>query len=226
MSKTSQAIQLRTKKLGLLILDARLAANKNLNEVAEAIGVSTRTLAEIENGKKAVSLPELEALAFALDMPLEHFWGNKAKSAEAAAMALPKTAQFIEIRQRIIATILRIARQKADISLHVLSEKTGVTESQLKRYEGGDTPIPLPVLEQLALALDLPVEDLIVERGKVGDWRLQQDVLQKFSELPVELQQFVCKPINRPYLELALRLSDLPVDRLRTVAEGLLEITY
>ena len=226
MSKTSQAIQLRTKKLGLLILDARLAANKNLNEVAEAIGISTRTLAEIENGKKAVSLPELEALAFALDMPLEHFWGSKAKSVEAAANALPKTTQYIEVRQRIIATVLRIARQKADISLHALSEKTGITRSQLKRYESGDTPIPLPVLEQLALALNLPVEDLIVGRGKVGDWRLQQDVLQKFSELPVELQQFVCKPINRPYLELALRLSDLPVDRLRTVAEGLLEITY
>jgi hypothetical protein len=50
--------------------------------------------------------------------------------------------------------------------------------------------------------------------------------MQEFSELPSELQQFVCKPINRPYLELAMRLSDLPVDRLRTVAEGLLEITY
>ena len=49
----------------------------------------------------------------------------------------------------------------------------------------------------------------MVERGKVGDWRLQQEIMQEFSELPSELQQFVCKPINRPYLELAMRLSDL-----------------
>jgi len=226
MSTTSQAIQLRTKKLGLLVLDARLAANKNLNEVANAIGVSSRTLGEIESGKKAISLPELEALAFTLDMPLEHFWGNKAKSVENTAKALPRTAQFIELRQRIIATTLRMARQKADISLHALAEKAGISESQLKRFEGGDTPIPLPALEQIAVTLDLSVDDLMVGRGKVGDWRQQQDILQKFSELPLEVQQFVCKPINRPYLDLAMRLSDLPVDRLRTVAEGLLEITY
>ncbi|MGD0708179.1 MAG: helix-turn-helix transcriptional regulator [Anaerolineaceae bacterium] len=226
MRTTSQTIQLRTKKLGLLILDARLTANKNLNEVAEAVGVSTRTLGEIESGKKAISLPELEALAFILGMPLEHFWGNKVKSVETAAKALPRTAQYIELRQRIIATVLRLARQKTEVSLHSLAEKTGITESQIKRYEGGDTPIPLPALEQIAVALELSVEDLMVERGKVGDWRLQQEIMQKFSELPPELQQFVCKPINRPYLELAMRLSALPVDRLRTVAEGLLEITY
>jgi len=44
--------------------------------------------------------------------------------------------------------------------------------------------------------------------------------------MPVEMQVFVSKPINRPYLELAIRLSEMSVDRLRSVAEGLLEITY
>jgi hypothetical protein len=29
-----------------------------------------------------------------------------------------------------------------------------------------------------------------------------------------------------PYIELALRMSNLNVDKLRTVAEGILEITY
>jgi len=226
MSPSSQAIQLRTKKLGLLILDARLAANKNLKEVADAIGVSTRTLGEIESGNKAISLPELEALAFALNMPLEHFWGNKAKSVEDEAKALPPTTQYIEIRQRIIATALRLARSKTEISLHSLTEKTGVSESQLKRYESGEVPIPLPALEQIAVSLDLSIENFMVGHGKVGDWRFQQEIMQQFAELPFEMQQFVCKPINRPYLELAMRLSDLPVDRLRTVAEGLLEITY
>ena len=45
-------------------------------------------------------------------------------------------------------------------------------------------------------------------------------------EMPLDLQVFVSKPINRPYLELAIRLSEMSVDRLRAVAEGLLEITY
>jgi hypothetical protein len=48
----------------------------------------------------------------------------------------------------------------------------------------------------------------------------------KFLELPPEIQQFVCKPVNRPYLELAMRLSELNAEKLRAVAEVLLEITY
>jgi len=39
------------------------------------------------------------------------------------------------------------------------------------------------------------------------------------------LLAFVLKPINLPYLELAKRLSEMSVDKLRDVAEGLLEIT-
>ena len=39
------------------------------------------------------------------------------------------------------------------------------------------------------------------------------------------MQQFVSKPVNQPYLELAQRLSEMSVERLRSVAEGLLEIT-
>jgi hypothetical protein len=43
--------------------------------------------------------------------------------------------------------------------------------------------------------------------------------------MPSELQSFVVKPINQPYLELAQRLSEMSVEKLRAVAEGLLEIT-
>ena len=49
--------------------------------------------------------------------------------------------------------------------------------------------------------------------------------MQDFKEMPPELQAFVAKPINLPYLELAQRLSEMSVDKLRAVAEGLLEIT-
>jgi hypothetical protein len=39
------------------------------------------------------------------------------------------------------------------------------------------------------------------------------------------MQSFVCQPVNRPYLELAMKLSDLSREKLRAVAEGLLDIT-
>ena len=49
---------------------------------------------------------------------------------------------------------------------------------------------------------------------------------EDFLELPLELQEFVCQPVNLPYLELALTLSDLSAKKLRSVAEGILDITF
>jgi hypothetical protein len=49
--------------------------------------------------------------------------------------------------------------------------------------------------------------------------------VEKFLELPDDLQAFLTQPVNRPYLELAVRLSEMSRDKLRSVAEGLLDIT-
>jgi hypothetical protein len=73
--------------------------------------------------------------------------------------------------------------------------------------------------------LERPVREFLDQHGPVGLWNTQQRAVKGFSELKPELQAFVSKPINRPYLELAQRLSEMSVDRLRAVAEGLLEIT-
>jgi hypothetical protein len=40
------------------------------------------------------------------------------------------------------------------------------------------------------------------------------------------MQNFVCKPVNRPYLELAKKLSGMSTDKLRSLAEDILEITF
>ncbi len=55
---------------------------------------------------------------------------------------------------------------------------------------------------------------------------IQQKAVQDFLQLPPELQNFVSKPVNRPYLELAMKLSSMSTDKLRSVAEDLLEITF
>jgi len=44
-------------------------------------------------------------------------------------------------------------------------------------------------------------------------------------KLSPEMRSFVCSPVNQPYLELARNLSQLSADRLRAVAEALLDIT-
>ncbi|NIP32622.1 MAG: hypothetical protein GWN00_13130, partial [Aliifodinibius sp.] len=51
------------------------------------------------------------------------------------------------------------------------------------------------------------------------------EYIDEFQNLPEELQEFIAKPVNQPYLELAKKLSELSADRLRGIAEGILEIT-
>jgi hypothetical protein len=83
----------------------------------------------------------------------------------------------------------------------------------------------VPDLEILGDKLKQSIKYFEDQHGPVGMWTAQQRALEDFKELPAELQIFVSKPINRPYLELAQRLSEMSVEKLRAVAEGLLEIT-
>lgn len=226
MSDSRQLLKIRNKKLGLLIFDARKAMRRTAEECAEAIGVSPEQFQEFESGVRAPSLPELELLALFFNIPIEHFWGKQALSENAAPDPLQEKERLLMLRNRMIGTNLRLARNNANFTLKELSDKTGIPEEQLKRYELGNVSIPLPELEVLSLALNLSVDRFYDQHGPIGKWRLRQGSYQKFMELPPDIQSFISKPVNRPYLELAMRLSDLSAEKLRAVAEVLLEITY
>jgi hypothetical protein len=101
-----------------------------------------------------------------------------------------------------------------------------IEPATLEAYEMGQQAIPLPHLEVMSAALNRSIREFWDRHGPVGAWDAQQRAVQDFLSMPPEMQLFVSKPINRPYLELAVRLSEMSVDRLRAVAEGLLEITY
>jgi hypothetical protein len=49
---------------------------------------------------------------------------------------------------------------------------------------------------------------------------------QRFEQLPPDIKAFVVEPINLSYLQTAMRLSELDVDKLRSIAEGILDITF
>lgn len=220
------SFQIRTKKLGTLIQDARFARGKSEEDCAAAMGVSTPNYQAIEQGKKATSLPELEVLAFYLDIPLDHFLGRTTVSLESKEnVAVNKLERLLPLRHRIIGVMLRKGRIEAGISQEELARATEIDEQTLATYEQGNTPVPLPELEVLTVALNVSLREFRDQTGPVGRWAIHKKALEDFSELPLEMQQFISKPINLPYLELAQRLSEMSVDRLRGVAEGLLEIT-
>jgi len=226
---------LRAKKLGILLRDARLAAGKTVGECAQAIGMTESTIEDYELGESAPSLPELELLARFLAVPLDHFWGSRTITRGPSSAEGVNIRQRLLIRQRIIGTLLRQARTAAQIQPGDLAQKTGLSSADLEAYELGDIPIPVPILETLSEAVGRPIRDFYdrVRDEAPGGEQLQPtqpsaalpEAVQDFLALPVELQEFITKPINLPYLELARRLSEMSVEKLRAVAEGLLEIT-
>jgi len=219
-------VSIRTKKLGVLIRDARLAARRSIPECAEAIGVTSGVFRAYEAGRRALSLPELEVLAYFLDLPFRRFWSKEAISDDTPSAASFNLPVLVGVRQRMIGALLRQARLKASISPKALSEQSGISTSRIRAYELGERPIPLPELEGLINLLNGQVESLFDQTGPVGQWLGQQQAIQDFEKLPPELQDFVCKPVNRPYLDLALKLSELSTEKLRAVAENLLDITF
>lgn len=225
-ARNQQLMKLRSRKLGALIKDARLAARQESAACAEIMGVSIDTFTDYEKGSSAPSLPEIEALAYFLNTPLDHFWGSRSISENMQSGPPAWGDRLRPLRDRLIGVRLRSARNQANLSLLELSEACGASETDLKQYELGQKSIPLPLLEVLASTVGLRLEEFYDQRGPIGAWFAQQQTRQKFEELPAEIQDFVCKPVNRPYLDLAMRLSELNVDKLRAVAESLLEITY
>jgi transcriptional regulator with XRE-family HTH domain len=218
-------IALRTRKLGVLIRDARLAARKTVSETAKDIGVSAAFLRAFEEGRKAPSLPELEVLAYYLNLPIQHFWSSEALSDDAARTEPIDLNRLAGLRHRIIGILLRQKRLQASISIKALALETGISPGRLTAYEMGEKAIPLPELEAILTVLGGRVEAFFDQNGPVGKWMNEQRAIQEFLQLPPDLRAFVCMPVNRPYLELARNLSQLSTDKLRSVAEGLLDIT-
>lgn len=219
-------ITLRTKKLGVLIRDARIASRRTPQECADAIGITKGIFRAYEEGRKAPSLPELETLVYFLDLPIDHFWGKDARSEEESRVAPLDLPKLLAIRQRLIGALLRQERNKASISVKNLSHDTGISSSRIKAYELGERPIPLPELEALLGVLGARVETFFDRNGPIGKWMTSEETVQQFLDMPEEMRQFVCQAVNRPYVELAMKLSVMSTDKLRSVAEGLLDITF
>jgi transcriptional regulator with XRE-family HTH domain len=225
MEQNTQALSLRAKKVGVMISAARLSSGKSLHECAELIDLDDEAFQAYEQGMKAPSLPELEVLAYYLNTPLEHFWetGPKEEPTEKSPI---DAARFMSLRHRILGASLRQLRQNAALSIEKLAEDTGIAEEKLQQYENGQTRVPFPELELLLIILGGHLNSLVDQHGPVGIWRKQQQAVEQFIHLPVEVQEFITKPVNMPYLLLAQRLSGMPVEKLRAIAEGLLEITF
>jgi transcriptional regulator with XRE-family HTH domain len=221
---TNQQDQLlRSKMLGAKLRKTRKDRGKSLKETADLIGTTTGKLSAYERGQRIISLPELEMFAYKFDVPLRYFL--KADTPETSKRSLPDPELLISLRQKMIGAQLRAHRMQTDMSLRKLARTLDIPPSRLSAYERGTRPIPISELDALSSAIGHTIEEYVDHDGPVGEWEQQLQAVEVLSKLSPELRDFLSKPVNEPYLHLAKQLSELQVEKLRTVAEGLLEIT-
>ncbi len=215
---------LRSRILGVLIRDARLARNRSLESCAASLQISPETLEAWETGTKAPSLPELELLAYELGVPISHFWGTETFNGNAPHDGLQHT-EYLALRNRVVGALLRKARTEADLSIEALAEQTGISPEKLKAYELGQEAIPLTELTSLATATNVALRVFLENTHRIGHWLELQENFRRFSEMPEDMQAFISNPVNASFIELAMWFSELEVNDLRGIAESILHLS-
>ena len=213
--------------MGALLVDARRSSGRSVQECADILGIPEADYAMFESGDTTPSLPHLEVLAYFFNVPVEHFWGNDTLAVARKENEIKATVpQRIELRDKVIGATLRGMRSETDVTLEQLAEQTRIPAERLEAYELGQQAVPIHELQTIANALSVSIDDLLDDHGSIGTWLRRQTEFARFAELPDDTREFILKPINHSYIELARRLSGLSVQRLRGIAEGILDITY
>lgn len=218
----SEPVLTRAEILGGLIRDARLEVGRTKEECARILGQPADDFNAIEIGELAPSLPQLEVLAIYLRVPMSHFWGSTSPGDPAEI----DYGGYMILRQRIIGTMLGQERRSAKLSIDELANQTGIDADVISRYESGSEPIPYLELETLAAKIDISVKSFVDdEPGPLAQSEIELELEERINEWSPQLKAFIADSRNEIYLESAVRLSEMDVDKLRTIAEGILEIT-
>ena len=213
----------RAKILGDLVEKAREHFGRTKKECAAVLGMKSGDYSKVETGEYPVSLPQLEALALFLNIPMGYFWGSEPLQTESEI----DFENLIALRHRVIGVLLSQQRLRTRQSLAELAEALGMEEELLKSYEMGQEPIPYLHLEQICRQLDVSVSYFLDDvHGPLGRHEAKQKLERQFKRMPPDMQAFLINPVNVSYLDTAKKLSEMDVAQLRQVAESLLEITY
>lgn len=223
---TREAMAIRSKIIGVLLRNARIKAGKSRKDCATVLGCSPDMISRFEYGRKDITLPQLEVLAYFLGLPITYFWDKDAISEE-EEMDRP-IDEIMTIRRKIIGVLLRQARLDAGKSQRQCAEALSCSVDRISQYERGQRDIPLPELEALADFLDAPMTHFLDEQTAPlgGEAPKEMRGVDTLTGLPPDVADFVSNPINALYIRIAMKLSTLSVDDLRQIAETLLDITF
>jgi len=212
---TSQVTQ------GRLLRRARLGAGLTQKAAAQMAGVSPPDLARCERGRQTLSLPHLELLSRAYGVPITHFWGEEIEPDAASPV---QAAEYAAVRRKMIGVLLRQARLARGKTLNDCAEALGDTPARLAAIEFGEVDLPVSDLERLASLCGLPITYFADPDLVPAQEQFQTD-LMAINQMPEDVREFVSQPANVLYIKVAMLLSELSVETLRKLGEGLLDIT-
>lgn len=221
---SAEAYRIRGKMVGVLLRDARLKAARSLADCAALLRVSPEEVEAWEYGDRVPSLPQLEILAYYLGVPVSHFWSMNTLNDEHQVEPDAQT-EYMALRDRMIGALLRQAREEAGLSLDDLSTYSGLPAAQIARYELGEESLPLHHLSVLASGVRKNMSYFLESSSHIGQWLAIKEEWKHFCDLPDDVRQFAANPLNLGFIEIAIMLSQMPVDRLRRVGESVLNIT-
>ncbi|MCA9886744.1 MAG: helix-turn-helix transcriptional regulator [Anaerolineae bacterium] len=219
-----ESFRLRGKVLGVLIRDARLDAARTIEDCARLLNTSSQVIESWEYGDQIPSLPQLEVLAYYLEVPISHFWGNNALEND-RAQTVSKQPHYIELRNRMIGTELAQAREERQLSIQQLAEACYLDVATLQAYEQGDLAIPLTHLQIIANAVNKNMNYFLESVGYVGEILQAREDYMAFMALDEDIRRFIANPSNLAFVKIAMMFREMPTEQLRKAAEGLLDIT-
>jgi transcriptional regulator with XRE-family HTH domain len=225
----SRILTLKAKKLGIRIAGRRLKSGMSAERLCASTGLSLETLEGFELGETSPTLPELESIAFYLGTNTYDLVNNDPMGEVQSAFDLNSILELNNLRNRKIGIHLKKTRMEKNLTLDEIARRTRIALQTIEQYELGLLPIPYHVLESLCSALEISIQDFYSKTGPFSPKPSQPERIADQSTadpLPAEVMEFVGNSANRPYVELAKKLSEVNAQKLRAIAEALLEITY
>ena len=223
----TQLLSIKAKKFGVRLAAFRQKKGLSTEVLSLWTGISNEKLQAIEHGDSTVTLPEIELIAMKLGFSTETLIAGDLQDLIATKMDEGAVKQYAGLRDRMIALNLRKTRLDQNKTLESVSAQCGLEADELDQFESGSKPVPVPILELLCTEYQIPLLSLIPQKPESDPSSTDLTATsESYENLPEEVAEFVNNPANLPYLELARKLSELDAAKLRSIAEGLLEITY
>jgi transcriptional regulator with XRE-family HTH domain len=219
-----ESYRIRAKMVGVLLRDARHKDGRTVEDCARLLRVAPAQVEAWEFGHDVPSLPQLELLAYYLNVPVSHFWGIETLEAS-ASLQESKQPEYLTLRDRIIGAMLRQAREEAELTLEQLAEVTGLTAARIHSFELGESPAPIHELSVLASGVNKNISYFLETDSQIGHLLSILEAWKQFSELPEEVRNFASDPLNVGFIHIAVMLSQMPTDKLRQVGASILDIT-